>query len=209
MSDPAFARDLPAGALRDELGPLGEAVVQANLDRALAAYRQMAEVRGMVTEGKEVDAADYTVWRDTLGSTTDLRANGNDTGDSYGVIDEAEAQRRRSEITQQADFFGAMDGASKFVRGDAIAGILITLVNILGAAVAGMIPGMLLAGPIGGAIGATAGAAMGVVAERAAVRTVVALAVIAGTATGAFIGASIASVLCSPASCIGISNPRT
>ena len=77
-------------------------------------------------------------------------------------------------------------------------------ITILGAAVAGMIPGMLLAGPIGGAIGATAGAAMGVVAERADVRTVVALAVIAGTATGAFIGASIASVLCSPASCIGI-----
>lgn len=49
-----------------------------------------------------------------------------------GIIDEHEAQRRREEITQQADFFGAMDGASKFVRGDAIAGILITLINILG-----------------------------------------------------------------------------
>ena len=40
-----------------------------------------------------------------------------------GVIDEHEAQRRRQDITRQADFFGAMDGASKFVRGDAIAGI--------------------------------------------------------------------------------------
>ncbi len=49
-----------------------------------------------------------------------------------GVIDEKEAQRRREEITQQADFFGAMDGASKFVRGDAIAGIVITLINIVG-----------------------------------------------------------------------------
>ncbi len=49
-----------------------------------------------------------------------------------GSIDEAEAQRRRREITQQADFFGAMDGASKFVRGDAIAGILITIINIMG-----------------------------------------------------------------------------
>ena len=55
-----------------------------------------------------------------------------------GVIDEHEAQRRRSEITQQADFFGAMDGASKFVRGDAIAGIIITLVNICGGLVIGM-----------------------------------------------------------------------
>jgi len=39
-----------------------------------------------------------------------------------GIIDEREAQRRRKEVSQQADFFGAMDGASKFVRGDAIAG---------------------------------------------------------------------------------------
>ncbi len=49
-----------------------------------------------------------------------------------GIIDEHEAQRRRGEITQQADFFGAMDGASKFVRGDAIAGIVITVVNVIG-----------------------------------------------------------------------------
>ncbi|MEE9602246.1 MAG: flagellar biosynthesis protein FlhA [Thermoguttaceae bacterium] len=49
-----------------------------------------------------------------------------------GIIDEHEAQRRREEITLQADFFGAMDGASKFVRGDAIAGIVITLINIVG-----------------------------------------------------------------------------
>jgi flagellar biosynthesis protein FlhA len=49
-----------------------------------------------------------------------------------GAIDEKEAQQRRTEITQQADFFGAMDGASKFVRGDAIAGIIITVINMLG-----------------------------------------------------------------------------
>lgn len=56
-----------------------------------------------------------------------------------GVIDENEAQRRRSEITQQADFFGAMDGASKFVRGDAIAGIIITAINICGGLVIGVV----------------------------------------------------------------------
>ncbi len=55
-----------------------------------------------------------------------------------GMIDEHEAQRRRQEITQQADFFGAMDGASKFVRGDAIAGIVITVINIVGGLVIGM-----------------------------------------------------------------------
>jgi flagellar biosynthesis protein FlhA len=55
-----------------------------------------------------------------------------------GIIDANEAQNRRAEITQQADFYGAMDGASKFVRGDAIAGIVITLVNIVGGLVIGM-----------------------------------------------------------------------
>ncbi len=49
-----------------------------------------------------------------------------------GVIDEAEARRRRDKIADEADFFGAMDGASKFVRGDATAGIVITIVNIVG-----------------------------------------------------------------------------
>jgi flagellar biosynthesis protein FlhA len=58
---------------------------------------------------------------------------------SAGIIDQREAQRRRGEITRQADFFGAMDGASKFVRGDAIAGIVITLVNIVGGLFIGVI----------------------------------------------------------------------
>ena len=51
---------------------------------------------------------------------------------SAGVINDQEARERRESITQEADFYGAMDGASKFVRGDAIAGIVITLVNIVG-----------------------------------------------------------------------------
>jgi flagellar biosynthesis protein FlhA len=55
-----------------------------------------------------------------------------------GLIDEREAQRRREEITQQADFYAAMDGASKFVRGDAIAGIIITLINIFGGLIIGV-----------------------------------------------------------------------
>ena len=48
-----------------------------------------------------------------------------------GLIDEEEARRRRSEVHAEADFYGSMDGASKFVKGDAIAAILITLVNLL------------------------------------------------------------------------------
>ncbi|BDT70451.1 flagellar biosynthesis protein FlhA [Comamonadaceae bacterium OS-1] len=49
-----------------------------------------------------------------------------------GLINEKEAKRRRAEVGEEADFFGSMDGASKFVRGDAIAGILILLINIVG-----------------------------------------------------------------------------
>ncbi len=49
-----------------------------------------------------------------------------------GVINESEARERRKKVEQEADFYGAMDGASKFVRGDAIAAILITLVNVIG-----------------------------------------------------------------------------
>jgi flagellar biosynthesis protein FlhA len=56
-----------------------------------------------------------------------------------GVINEAEARRRRLMISQEADFYGAMDGASKFVRGDAVAGIIITFVNILGGLYVGMV----------------------------------------------------------------------
>ncbi|MDZ5698467.1 flagellar biosynthesis protein FlhA [Chelativorans sp. M5D2P16] len=51
---------------------------------------------------------------------------------SAGLIDEKEAQRRRSELEEESSFFGAMDGASKFVRGDAIAGLIITAINIVG-----------------------------------------------------------------------------
>lgn len=49
-----------------------------------------------------------------------------------GSIDEKEARKRRNEVTQEAEFYGSMDGASKFVRGDAIAGILILFINVIG-----------------------------------------------------------------------------
>ncbi|MEM1096852.1 MAG: flagellar biosynthesis protein FlhA [Bacteroidota bacterium] len=55
-----------------------------------------------------------------------------------GLIDEDTAKRRRSEVSREADFFGAMDGASKYVRGDAIAGLIITAINIVGGLVIGM-----------------------------------------------------------------------
>src|SRR6185503_17562839 len=61
-------------------------------------------------------------------------------GDSFviGVIDEQEAKSRREELQKESDFFGAMDGASKFVRGDAVAGLIITAINVIGGMIIGM-----------------------------------------------------------------------
>lgn len=56
-----------------------------------------------------------------------------------GMIDQAEARRRRSEVAEEAEFFGSMDGASKFVRGDAMAGLLILFINIIGGFIIGMV----------------------------------------------------------------------
>ncbi|MBO9133849.1 MULTISPECIES: flagellar biosynthesis protein FlhA [Rhizobium] len=56
---------------------------------------------------------------------------------SAGLIDEREAQRRRKELEEESSFFGAMDGASKFVRGDAVAGLIITSINIFGGIIIG------------------------------------------------------------------------
>lgn len=58
---------------------------------------------------------------------------------SAGLIAEAEAKQRRSDVSREADFYGAMDGASKFVRGDAIAGIMILAINIVGGLIIGMV----------------------------------------------------------------------
>ncbi|SOZ68429.1 FlhA: Flagellar biosynthesis protein. FHIPEP (flagella/HR/invasion proteins export pore) family [Cupriavidus taiwanensis] len=56
-----------------------------------------------------------------------------------GLIDEAAAKKRRAEVAQESDFYGAMDGASKFVRGDAVAGLLIMFINVAAGMVVGMV----------------------------------------------------------------------
>jgi flagellar biosynthesis protein FlhA len=56
-----------------------------------------------------------------------------------GLIGEDEARRRRTEVSQESEFYGAMDGASKYVRGDAIAGILVIIINIVGGLIVGMV----------------------------------------------------------------------
>lgn len=61
---------------------------------------------------------------------------------SSGIIDEKEARRRRSNIQREADFFGSMDGASKFVKGDSIMSIVTTCINLLGGIIIGLITGV-------------------------------------------------------------------
>jgi flagellar biosynthesis protein FlhA len=56
-----------------------------------------------------------------------------------GLIGEQDARKRRSEVAQEAEFYGAMDGASKYVRGDAVAGIMVTLINVIGGLIVGMV----------------------------------------------------------------------
>ncbi|WP_395012405.1 flagellar biosynthesis protein FlhA [Undibacterium sp.] len=56
-----------------------------------------------------------------------------------GLIAEEEARRRRTEVAQEAEFYGAMDGASKYVKGDAVAGILVTIINVFGGLIVGMV----------------------------------------------------------------------
>lgn len=56
-----------------------------------------------------------------------------------GILSQEEARTRRSDIAREADFYGSMDGASKFVRGDAIAGLMILFINILGGLIIGMV----------------------------------------------------------------------
>ncbi|RJF94610.1 flagellar biosynthesis protein FlhA [Oleomonas cavernae] len=65
---------------------------------------------------------------------------------SSGLIDEAEARRRRTELEQESTFFGAMDGAAKFVRGDAVAGLLITAINLIGGVIIGTMQNGMSAG---------------------------------------------------------------
>ncbi len=65
-----------------------------------------------------------------------------------GLIDETEARQRRQSLVRESEFYGTMDGASKFVRGDAIAAVIITAVNLLGGIIIGITKGMTIAAAI-------------------------------------------------------------
>jgi flagellar biosynthesis protein FlhA len=63
-----------------------------------------------------------------------------------GMIAEPEAKKRRNEVAQEAEFYGAMDGASKYVKGDAVAGIMVTLINVIGGLIVGIVQHDMAAG---------------------------------------------------------------
>ena len=63
-----------------------------------------------------------------------------------GMIAEPEARKRRAEVAQEAEFYGAMDGASKYVKGDAVAGIMVTLINVIGGLIVGIVQHDMAAG---------------------------------------------------------------
>ncbi len=103
-----------------------------------------------------------------------------------GIIDEAQARHRREEISAEAEFYGAMDGASKFVKGDAIAGVVITIINLLGGFAIGILGQGL---PVGEAISTYSLLTVGdgLVSQVPALLVSVAAGIVgtrAGTATG-------------------------
>jgi len=77
-----------------------------------------------------------------------------------GLITEEEAKKRRKDIQKYADFYGAMDGASKFVKGDAIAGLIIIFINIIGGLIIGVLSGMSMAEAVERYIGLTVGSGL-------------------------------------------------
>ncbi|NLY42477.1 MAG: flagellar biosynthesis protein FlhA [Clostridiaceae bacterium] len=115
----------------------GEFVIQGNVVVGLIVFLIITIVQFLViTKGSErvsEVAARFTL--DAMpGKQMAIDADLNS-----GLINEAEAKERRKNVQREADFYGAMDGASKFVKGDAIAGIIITFINIIGGFVMGMI----------------------------------------------------------------------
>ena len=108
-----FAQDHPGGVLYCFRGGLRSQIVQQWLHAELEKPLDPAEV-----------AARFTL--DSLpGKQMSIDADLN-----MGIIDDKEASKRRSKVEKEASFYGAMDGATKFVKGDAIAGIIIILINI-------------------------------------------------------------------------------
>ncbi|MGY1490786.1 flagellar biosynthesis protein FlhA [Methylobacillus pratensis] len=118
------------------IGAIGSFVVQNNYVIGLVVFLILVVVQYVVVTNGAQRVAEVAA-RFTLDSMPGQQMS-IDADLNMGFIDQAEAQRRRKNIEKEANFYGAMDGASKFVKGDAIAGIIIMLINILGGLAVGV-----------------------------------------------------------------------
>lgn len=118
------------------IGAIGSFVVQNNYVIGLVVFLILVVVQYVVVTNGAQRVAEVAA-RFTLDSMPGQQMS-IDADLNMGFIDQAEAQRRRKNIEKEANFYGAMDGASKFVKGDAIAGIIILLIDILGGLAVGV-----------------------------------------------------------------------
>jgi flagellar biosynthesis protein FlhA len=119
------------------IGAIGSYVVGGNYVVGLIVFLVLVVVQYVVVTSGAQRVAEVAA-RFTLDSMPGQQMS-IDADLNMGFIDQAEAQRRRRNLEKEAGFYGAMDGASKFVKGDAIAGILILLINIIGGLVIGVL----------------------------------------------------------------------
>lgn len=124
------------GAAGDIIKSFGEFVVQGNFVVGIVIFIILVIINFMVVTkgaGRVAEVAARFTLDAMPGKQMAIDADLN-----AGLINDVEAKRRRKEVAEEADFYGSMDGASKFVRGDAIAGILITAINIVGGIIIGV-----------------------------------------------------------------------
>jgi flagellar biosynthesis protein FlhA len=119
------------------IGAIGSYVVAGNIVVGLIVFLILIVVQYVVVTNGAQRVSEVAA-RFTLDSMPGQQMS-IDADLNMGFIDQTEAQRRRRQIEKEAGFYGAMDGASKFVKGDAVAGILILLINILGGLVIGVL----------------------------------------------------------------------
>ena len=117
-------------AVSDIVTSFGEFVVGGNYVIGIVIFSILVLINFMVITKGSTRVAEVAA-RFTLDSMPGKQM-AVDADLNAGLIDDAEAKKRRADILQDANFYGAMDGSSKFVKGDAVAGIIITLINIIG-----------------------------------------------------------------------------
>jgi flagellar biosynthesis protein FlhA len=127
---------LGEGGAGKVIGAIGSYVVQSNYVIGLVVFLILVVVQYVVVTNGAQRVAEVAA-RFTLDSMPGQQMS-IDADLNMGFIDQAEAQKRRKSIEKEANFYGAMDGASKFVKGDAIAGIVILLIDIFGGLAVGV-----------------------------------------------------------------------